>query len=139
LSIFRTGYLDLGDGLQLNLVFSEQGSGKGDRVGGIDGEIINNTDLIKVIVHLVDKRDKKTPGGVILEEMGDGVNVGVSRRFNLFWILFEQGYKLGPPGGLADPIRNVRNSKKTPGVQEIQPVLDSSGPELQAGTTWKLY
>ena len=40
--------------------------------------------------------------------------VWVSRRLNLFWIPPDQGYKLGPPGGLADPIRNVRNVKKTP-------------------------
>ena len=41
----------------------------------------------------------------------DGVIVKVSRRFNLFWILRGQGFKLGPPRGLVDPIRNVR---KTP-------------------------
>ena len=45
----------------------------------------------------------------------DGVIVGVSRRFNLFWIPLDQGYKLGPPVGFADPIRNVRNVKKPPG------------------------
>ena len=45
----------------------------------------------------------------------DWVIVKVSGRFNLFWIPLDQGYKLGPPGGLADPIRNVRNVKKTPG------------------------
>ena len=45
----------------------------------------------------------------------DGVIVGIPRSFNLFWIPSEQGYKLGPPGGLTDPIRNVRNVKKTPG------------------------
>ena len=45
----------------------------------------------------------------------DGVIVGVSRRFNLFWILLDQGYKLEPRGGLVDPIGNVRNVKNTPG------------------------
>ena len=44
----------------------------------------------------------------------DEVIVKVSRRFNLFWILHDRGYKLGPPGGLTDPIRNVRNVRKTP-------------------------
>ena len=42
----------------------------------------------------------------------DGLIVGVRRRFKLFWILHGQGYKLGPPGGLAD---HIRNAKKTPG------------------------
>ena len=44
----------------------------------------------------------------------DGVIVGVSRRFNLFWIPPDQDYKLGPTGGLTDPTRNVRNIRKTP-------------------------
>ena len=44
-----------------------------------------------------------------------GVIVGVSRRLNLFWIPPDQRYKLGPPAGLPDPIRNVRNANKTPG------------------------
>ena len=45
----------------------------------------------------------------------DALIVGVTRRFNLFWILTDQGHKLGPSGGLVDPIRNVRNVKKTQG------------------------
>ena len=45
----------------------------------------------------------------------DGVIVRVSRRFSLVWIPRGQGYKLGQPRGLADPIRNVRNVKKTTG------------------------
>ena len=45
----------------------------------------------------------------------DALIVGVTRRFNLFWILPDQGHKLGPSGGLVDPIRNVRNVKKTQG------------------------
>ena len=70
----------------------------------------------------------------------DGLIVNVSREFNLFWIPPDQGYKLGPPRGPADTIRNVRNVRKTPewvileqGVvlmelvsrhMEIQPVMD---------------
>ena len=72
LSIFRTGYLDLGDCLQLNLVFSEQGSGKGDRVGGIDGEIINNTDLIKVTVHLVDSLRQGDKSSISIKQLQHG-------------------------------------------------------------------
>ena len=51
----------------------------------------------------------------ILESHFNGVIVGIKRRFNLIWIPQDKGYKLGPPGGLADPIRNVRKVKKTPG------------------------
>ena len=51
----------------------------------------------------------------ILESHFDGVIVRIIRRFNLIWIPQDKGYKLGPPGGLADPIRNVRNVKKTQG------------------------
>ena len=68
----------------------------------------------------------------------DGVDVKVSRRDNLFWIAHDRGYKLGPPRGLTDPIRNVRKIqgwvilKETailmfffcPGVKKIKPVLD---------------
>ena len=43
-----------------------------------------------------------------------GVIVKVTGRVNLFWTPPTQGYKLGPPEGLTDPIRNVRNVKKTP-------------------------
>ena len=45
----------------------------------------------------------------------DWIIVKVSKKFNLFWIAHDQGYKLEPPGGLTDPIRNVRNVRKTPG------------------------
>ena len=45
----------------------------------------------------------------------DGVIGGVSKRFKLFRIAWGQDYKLRPPGGLADPIKNVRNIKKTLG------------------------
>ena len=63
---------------------------------------------------------RKTPGLVIWEETTVlmRVIVKVSRRFNLFWILHDRGFKLGPPGGLTDPIRNVRNVsnvRKAPG------------------------
>ena len=39
----------------------------------------------------------------------------VSRRFNFFWIPPDQGYKLGSPEGLFDPIEEIMNFKKTPG------------------------
>ena len=45
----------------------------------------------------------------------DGAIVKVSKRFNLFWIPCGQGYKLGPPEGLTDAIRNVRSVKKNSG------------------------
>ena len=45
----------------------------------------------------------------------DGVGVKVSRRFNLFSILHDRGYKLGPDAGQIYPIRSVRNVKKTHG------------------------
>ena len=45
----------------------------------------------------------------------DGVGVIVLRRFNLFWIPHDRGYKLGPTGGLVDPIKSVRSVKKTHG------------------------
>ena len=54
----------------------------------------------------------------------DGVIVRVSRRFNLFWIPPDQGYKLGPPGGLTDPIRNIRNVKKTQGWVILEETAD---------------
>ena len=38
----------------------------------------------------------------------DGVIVKVSRRFNLFWIPHDWGYKLGPLEGLTHPIKEVR-------------------------------
>ena len=65
------------------------------------------------------RKVKKTPKWPKMGDFGedgslDGVIVGVLGRFNLFWIPPDQGYKLGPPGGLADPIRNVRNVRKTP-------------------------
>ena len=44
----------------------------------------------------------------------DGIIVKVARRFNRFWIPHDRSYKLGPPGGLTDPIRNIRNIKQTP-------------------------
>ena len=37
----------------------------------------------------------------------DEEGVKVSRRFKLFWIPHDQGYRLVPPRGLTDPIRNV--------------------------------
>ena len=46
----------------------------------------------------------------------DGVIVKVSGRIKLFWTPPTQGYKLGPPAGLTDPIRSVRNVKKTPAL-----------------------
>ena len=48
----------------------------------------------------------------------DRVIVRVSRRFNVFWISCDQGYKLGPPGGLADPIRNVKKTQEWVNLEE---------------------
>ena len=49
----------------------------------------------------------------------DGVIVKVSRRFNLFWIPYDWGYSLGPPGGLTDPIRNVRKTPRKVILEEM--------------------
>ena len=61
------------------------------------------------------KNNSRIRGEFYFRKSFDGVIVRIIRRFNLFWIPPDKGYKLGPPGGLADPIRNVRNVKKTPG------------------------